>query len=208
MPELSYLMVLAAVVLTFAGILVLRQAWGKKGARDLRLVATGWALIAFSFVPWVSTSTPDWGSAVALCALMTVGLGAIAYAAWKQPESRKAQKARTKDRAKERAARDVAAGEKSPRDWRRDWRRGLQRTLTFLLAGPIAGVASLYLTLFLYGVLQQSNPQGQVFAALFAFPLFWAVLSVFATYDMPALRRGGIVCLSGVLGVVGTYLVS
>ncbi|WP_417464662.1 hypothetical protein [Kordiimonas sp.] len=200
MPELSYLMVLAAVVLTFAGILVLRQAWKKKGARDLRLVATGWALIAFSFVPWVSTSTPDWGSAVALCALMMVGLGAIAYAAWKQPESRKAQKARTRDRA----VREVAADEKSPRDWR----RGLQRTLTFLLAGPIAGVASLYLTLFLYGVLQQSNPQGQVFAALFAFPLFWAVLSVFATYDMPALRRGGIVCLSGVLGVVGTYLVS
>ncbi|WP_417458017.1 hypothetical protein [Kordiimonas sp.] len=200
MPELSYLMVLAAVVLTFAGILVLRQAWKKKGARDLRLVATGWALIAFSFVPWVSTSTPDWGSAVALCALMMVGLGAIAYAAWKQPESRKAQKARTRDRA----LRDVATGEKPPRDWR----RGLQRTLTFLLAGPIAGAASLYLTLFLYGVLQQSNPQGQVFAALFAFPLFWAVLSVFATYDMPALRRGGIVCLSGVLGVVGTYLVS
>ena len=200
MPELSNLMVLAAVVLTFAGILVLRQAWKKKGARDMRLVATGWALIAFSFVPWVSTSTPDWGSAVALCALMMVGLGAIAYAAWKQPESRKAQKARTKDRA----VRDVVAGEKSPRDWR----AGLRRTTTFMLAGPIAGVASLYLTLFLYGVLQQSNPQGQVFAALFAFPLFWAVLSVFATYDMPALRRGGIVCLSGVLGVVGTYLVS
>lgn len=200
MPELSYLMVLAAVVLTFAGILVLRQAWKKKGARDMRLVATGWALIAFSFVPWVNTSTPDWGSAVALCALMTVGLGAIAYAAWKQPESRKAQKARTRDRA----VRDVTAGEKSPRDWR----AGLGRTLTFLLAGPVAGLASLYLTLFLYGVLQQSNPQGQVFAALFSFPLFWAVLSVFATYDMPALRRGGIVCLSGVLGVVGTYLVS
>ena len=200
MPELSNLMVLAAVVLTFAGILVLRQAWKKKGARDMRLVATGWAVIAFSFVPWVSTSTPDWGSAVALCALMMVGLGAIAYAAWKQPESRKAQKARTKDRA----VRDVVAGEKSPRDWR----AGLRRTTTFMLAGPIAGVASLYLTLFLYGVLQQSNPQGQVFAALFAFPLFWAVLSVFATYDMPALRRGGIVCLSGVLGVVGTYLVS
>ncbi|WP_417460657.1 hypothetical protein [Kordiimonas sp.] len=200
MPELSYLMVLAAVVLTLAGILVLRQAWKKKGARDLRLVATGWALIAFSFVPWVSTSTPDWGSAVALCALMTVGLGAIAYAAWRQPESRKAQKARTK----ERAVRGQSDGVKRPLDLK----AGMRRTLTFLLAGPIAGVASLYLTLFLYGVLQQSNPQGQVFAALFAFPLFWAVLSVFATYDMPALRRGGIVCLSGVLGVVGTYLVS
>lgn len=196
MPELSYLMVLAAVVLTFAGILVLRQAWKKKGARDTRLVATGWALIAFSFVPWVSTSTPDWGSAVALCALMTVGLGAIAYAAWKQPESRKAQKAR--------AVRGQSDGVKRPLDLK----AGMRRTLTFLLAGPIAGVASLYLTLFLYGVLQQSNPQGQVFAALFAFPLFWAVLSVFATYDMPALRRGGIVCLSGAVGVVGTYLVS
>ncbi|WP_417451127.1 hypothetical protein, partial [Kordiimonas sp.] len=82
-----------------------------------------------------------------------------------------------------------------------------RRVFTFLLAGPIAGVAALYLCLWLYGAMGGGASAGQLMAVLFAFPLLWAVLSVFATYDMPVVRRGGIVVLSGVLGAIGTHFV-
>ena len=196
MPQLSITLVLLAVLLSLAGVLVLRHTWGRKGGRSRRDVTLGWGLIAASFVPWVMASTGDWGAALALSVFMTVGVAFIAYAALRQPAGRKAREPR--------AAREVAGPAKAPLDWK----AGGRRTFTFLLAGPVAGVSALYLSLWLYGAMAAGEPTLRVFAILFAFPLLWAALSIFATYDMPVIRRGSIVILSGVLGLVGTQLVA
>ncbi|WP_262690734.1 hypothetical protein [Kordiimonas aestuarii] len=195
MPQLSPVLVLLGLALALAGVMVLRYTWGKKGARSRAEVSAGWGLIAASFVPWVMASTPDWGSALAICLFMIIGVVLMGYAAARQPEGRKARAGRA-----ERAAAPASA---VPFNWPITGRR----VFTFLLAGPIAGVAALYLCLWLYGAMGGGASAGQLMAVLFAFPLLWAVLSVFATYDMPVVRRGGIVVLSGVLGALGTYFV-
>lgn len=191
MPHLSPVLVLLGLALALAGVLVLRYTWGRKGARSRMEVSVGWGLIAVSFVPWIMASTGDWGAALALAAFMTVGVGFITYAALRQPAGRKA-----------RAPREArySTPEKNPINWK----AGGRRVFTFLLAGPIAGVAALTLSLWLYGAMAHSEPTLRVFAILFAFPLIWAALSIFATYDMPVIKRGGIVVLSGVLGALGT----
>jgi hypothetical protein len=191
MPQLSFFMVLLALMLAFGGVLVLRRTWARKAARVSAEVSLGWALVALSFVPWIMASTGDWGAALALCAFMIIGTGMIAYAAVRQPAGRKARAPRE--------ARD-STPERAPLNWR----LGGRRVFTFLLTGPIAGVAALTLSLWLYGAMAGAEPTLRVFAILFAFPLVWAVLSVFATYDMPVIKRGGIVVLSGVLGALGT----
>jgi len=191
MPQLSPVLVLYGLALALAGVLVLRYTWGKKGGRSGMEVTIGWGLIAASFVPWVRASTGDWGAALALSAFMTIGVGFITYAALRQPAGRKA-----------RAPREArySMPEKSPINWK----AGGRRVFTFLLAGPLSGVAALTLSLWLYGAMAGGEPTLRVFAILFAFPFIWAALSIFATYDMPVIKRGGIVVLSGVLGLVGT----
>lgn len=214
MPQLSVPSVLLAVLLAFGGILVLRRTWAKKGVRVRGEVTAGWALITVSLVLWLSISPADWGTAMALCVLMTLGMAMMAYAAYRQPAASMARKAgagrapraaRTAGMAGTVAstvAGDAVVAAKAPRNWK----LGGRRVFTFLLAGPIAGASALYLSLWLYGAMPDGV--GRVAAIVYIFPTLWAVLSVFATYDMAPVKRGGIVIISGLVGAIGTQFVA
>lgn len=193
----SYFLSLLGALAAVASVLLLRQSWHlrRQGRANGFLRWGAWAAAGISGAVWVTASTPDWGVAVTLCIFMLSGVAAIIWIAALEPR-RKALEAGKDRRTPEH---DTAnAG----------WRIFSRRVGIFLIAGPLAGAASLLLTLWLYGITfdgEGNQTASQLFAALFGFPFFWAILALVATYDMPLHKRSGVVFLSAILGLVGTY---
>lgn len=195
----SYFLSALGALLAFASVLLLRHAWrlNRQGRPIPLLRWGGWTAFAFAATVWTAAYTPDWGIAVALCLFMLVGTGWMIWLAARAPRRAafEAGKART------------ASAQAKPGN---SWRLGARRVAIFLLAGPLAGVAALLLSIWIYGATFGSGggqTASQLFFTLLAFPFLWALLSLVATYDASLLKRSGVVAASAALGLIGTYIV-
>ncbi len=193
----SYFWSLLGVLAAIASVLLLRQSWQlrRQGRANGFLRWGAWAAAGISGAFWITASTPDWGVAVSLCIFMLAGVAAVAWIAALEPRRKELE-----------AGKDRTVADTDPANL--DWGIILRRVGIFLIAGPLAGAASLLLTLWVYGMTFDSNGDqtaSQLFLTLFGFPFFWAILALIATYDMPLFKRSGLVFLSAILGLIGTY---
>jgi len=194
----SFFVSVLGALSAIASVLLLRLSWrlSKQGTPNGLVRWSAWVAIIVAGAAWAVSSNPDWGIAVALCLFMLAGIAAMGWIAIRQPRRRAFEAGKNRHVTDENGRSD------------RPWLLGMRRVGIFLLAGPLAGVAALLLTTWIYGATFEGDggrTANQLFAALFTFPFLWAVLSLIATYDMSLLKRTGVVTASAVLGLMGTY---
>lgn len=170
------LLVITGVVLTLSGVLLLQQSWRERRAgqhaRRRVLVVLAWSVLGIALLPWAVAIGTDKGIAYALLALMLAGATLVLRAGFAHaPRQRK--------------------GEREPRNNGgavevQDWRLLLRRSWVFLLAGPICGIAAVFMTAVMFATwnVETGSAANRLAATILLVPIAWALLATWSTYDV------------------------
>ena len=166
-----------ACLMAVCGLWLLQAAWRLRTANGWRL-AGGWSAITLSVICWAATSHPDKGSALGIVVIMIAAMAALSWIYVKADRKT----------AREAAARVTELAPTSPLEILRSVAAGI-------LLGPLAGLAALALSTAGFVMLQKSGVEhtANLVMAMFAFPLFWAVIAVVAGAHSRLWRKGAIV---------------
>lgn len=170
------LLIVTGVVLTLGGVLLLQQSWRERRAgrhaRRRVLVTLAWSALGIALLPWAVALGTDKGIACALLALMLTGAALVLRAGFTHaPRQRNGERESRKNGAA------VVV---------QDWRLLMRRSWVFLLAGPVCGIAAVFMTAVMFAGwnVDTGSAANRLAATLLLVPIAWALLATWSTYDI------------------------
>lgn len=141
----------AALLLCYAGLGALRLGWRRKHMPGRLAILGGWALLVAAICFSIQAWGVEYGTSYALAALSLMGLSLVAVNTERRPQ------------ALEKVRSDLALPASAFQKW-----------LTFLAAGPLAGITSMHVTLWVARALPGGEINNMAIAAI-VFPVLWAL---------------------------------
>ncbi len=178
---------LAAVVLTVAGVAVLRRAWNDPGRRSP--VAAGWLLLAAAGLGWLGLADADKAITFAMLAPSPVAFAVIAVGA---DITRKTKRRPVRDAVQ---SVELAAG-------RSNWWRGLSR---IALAGPLSALTALAVSILVATKAPFGDAARLIASGLLA-PALWAGFMAWSLYDSRLDRVFAALVMIALIGGAGMFL--
>ncbi|GAB4522113.1 MAG: hypothetical protein Kow00133_09490 [Amphiplicatus sp.] len=177
------------------GVFLLWRSWMKRREPHAVQLIAGWASLFAALTVW-GIAGGDRGAAVGVAATVVAACAALGLSAGAAYGGRRPAPARA-------AAGDAVAAER-----RGSFSRYARSGAVFLLAGPLAGGATLLLTLLFFRLMKTSAmaEADRIAAALLIAPALWAGLAVYAVMDESLRRRSAIVAGAAALGAAGLTL--
>lgn len=179
---MQYLTLVFGMALTAAGVLLLFTGWrarraGRSQQRAL-FTSAGWILLAASLLPWIILGGSDRGVAFAIMAFMLAGSMLVIFLGSRHSSNGRARNMRE----------SVNGGAQSINGnnllVRRVW--------VFLLAGPLSFAVAMAGTAVLY-LAWTGSAANRLAVVMLLVPFAWAVLAIYATYDVSLRQRSATV---------------
>lgn len=184
----SLLALIIAIAASLGGLVVLvRASERRKQARGV-LISAGWALIAFSMIPWAFFGGVDRGPAIGICVL------SLAAISWIMRNGAISGRGRSTNS-------DETNPDTRVNPDRIPW---LRRSWIFLLAGPVAFASSAALGVAIFAFTPSADADRLALAA-YLVPVIWGSLAMWAVSDPRLMRKSmGVVGL-GIMGRLAVF---
>ncbi|MBB5519000.1 hypothetical protein [Amphiplicatus metriothermophilus] len=174
---------------TAVGVFLLWRSWARRREPHAVQLIAAWALLFAALTAW-GIAGGDRGAAVGVAAIVVAACAALTLSAGAAYGARRPAPARA-------ATSNASAAER-----RASFSLYARSGAVFLLAGPLAGGATLLLTLFFFRLMKAfgMGEADRIAAALLVAPALWAGLAVYVVMDESLRRRSAVVAGAAAFG--------